>query len=147
VELKAAYAVYPQPVELSLPIFIIRMYGTERRYRRIGILEIAGIAVQGLYLRNGGSGTKRDHMIDAATLGAYEQIFGRAFATAVQPVLVLEDELCPLCDMGVEYMGVDINEHSGPDSFFCPHLLFGQAVWRMLAPSLPSGKLPFQPHL
>ena len=53
-------------------------------------------------------------VLDAATLGAHEQVFGRALASAVQPVLVLEDLLGPLGYMGVEYMGMDIDEHGAP---------------------------------
>jgi hypothetical protein len=60
-------------------------------------------------------------MVDATALGSNKQIFNRAFATTIQPILVLEETLGPFGYMGMEDMGMDINEHSAPDSFSAPY--------------------------
>ena len=116
VELEAAHAVDPQPVELRLPVRAVGMDGAEGRYLGVGVLKIAGVAVAGLYLRSRGGGTERDDVVDAAALGPYEKVFGRSLAAAVQPVLVLQHLLGLFRDMGMEHMGMDIDEHGTPSA-------------------------------
>jgi hypothetical protein len=87
------------------------MDGAERRYLRIGILQIAGIAVAGLYLGGAGGRAKGHHMVDAAALGPHEQIFRRSLASAGKAIMLVQALFGLLDYAGMENMGMDIDEH------------------------------------